>query len=239
MNKKGIGSTVDILSLTVLISISCLILIGGTQNAHKETSHYAEKVTQNTLLILQKVPIQEFGNFYYTPNFSFKKVSKRKLKNKPISKIITEEILLNPKLTINNLDIKFQNNEEHSQVLEKAIKKSLDALFGKKFEYRMEIRMKPTRISENTLISYRKNIGKIPKTSQKICSRRIKLYFSVPKNWKQDELLKNKETGERTTVNPFFSYQKSEGSKENKYSSDTPLRENIVPIFLTLELWSN
>lgn len=236
MKKKGIGSTVDILSLTIIISIACLILVGGVQQGKKETSHHAGITTQNTLLILQKVPVQELEKISYTPNFPNKNTSKRKLKNKPLSKIIKEEILLNPKWIIENRIIQKRTNKELSRELEKTLKNSLDSLIGKKFDYRLKIKMNPIRISEDALIFYRKEIETVSKNSQKICSRRIKLYFSIPQNWRGKESSKN--IVEKKEADSANLKRESEIFGENFSNSDLSRKENMVPIYLTLELWS-
>ncbi len=233
MKENGIGSTVDILSLTVLISIACLLLIGGIQHRENKNPRYAGEVAQNTLLIFQKVPVQELEQITYKPKLPLNTIPTRNLKNKPFSKIIKEEILLNPKWKTDNLIITYDTNKEFSRSLEKTLENSLNVLIGKKFDYRLTIQMKPFRVSKNTQIFYRNEIETVSKNSRKICSRKIKLYFSIPQNWQEKEHFIDKEIGENNSAE-----RESENFADNFSKSELSRPGNMVPIYLTLEVWS-
>lgn len=224
--------------LTVIILIACLILIGSIQREENKFYTYAEETSQNTLLIFQKVPVKKLESISYTPNFPLNSLSTRKLKHKTLSKIIKEDVLLNPKFVIENQIITSETNEEFSKNLKKSIKKSLESLVGNKFDYRLKIRMKPTKIGENILIFYRKKTGTVSKNSQKICSRRIKLFFSIPQNWQQAEFVKDERLSKIEETSLRAESYKSEIFGENISNPNLSSGENMAPIFLTLELWS-
>lgn len=186
--------------LGLIVSISLLLVIGSVQT-NESRDPFAEERAQNTLLIIQKVPVEELGSVSYEPNLSTGRTTARKLERKPLSGVIKEEVLLNPTLIRENRVVESKTNRGLTLSLENSISSSLDVLVGKRFDYRFEIRTEPVKISENTSIFYKNDISEISPGSEKICSETVKLFLSI-------------------------------------HTSDNRPDDELIPIFLTLELWS-
>ncbi len=198
--RKGIGSTVDILFLGLIVSISLLLLIGSVQTNENKNS-FADERAQNTLLIIQKVPVEQLGGISYKSNLSTGRTTTRELERKTLSKVIKEEVLLNPILIRENRVVEPKTNRGLTLSLENLIRSFLDVSVGKRFDYRFKIRMEPVKISENTSIFYKNDISEISPGSEKICSETVKLFISL-------------------------------------HTFENRPDDELVPIFLTLELWS-
>jgi len=198
--RKGIGSTVDILFLGLIVSISLLLLIGSVQTNENKNS-FADERAQNTLLIIQKVPVEQLGGISYKSNLSTGWTNTRELERKTLSKVIKEEVLLNPTLVHENHVISPKTNRGLTMALENMMRSSLGILVGKRFDYRFKIEMGPKKVSENIFIYYRNDISEISPGSEKICSETVKLFLPL-------------------------------------HISDNRSDNELVPIPITLELWS-
>lgn len=240
LRKKGLASTVDIIFFTLMVALACLQLISSSSMKHKiYNSQHAERAAQTSLLIFQEVPVKKFSSFSYTPNLRLQTISPRKIREKTISKLITEDVLLNPKWIIDNTVQKFSVNRKFSEKLEMVLKKSLDKLVGKRYNYKLSVQLNPIKISEEKTIQYQKVIKNFGSGSEKICSESINLNFSIPSTWLEktpSNFQSSRTLSEKSKhiSDSFFPVEKRKNNTENP-SSQT---NDFSSIIVLLELWT-
>lgn len=141
MKERGIGTTADVLFLTLMVSVACLLLIGFPSiRSEGDTSGYAERTAQNTLLAFQRVPVEEFGNFSYTPDLPVENPSERTLGRKTVTQLIAEGVLLNPQWKVDNKLVSIGTNYKYEEKLGSFLDSSLEKFVGKRFGFRLIIR---------------------------------------------------------------------------------------------------
>ncbi len=149
---------------------------------HNETSPtHVERIAQNTLLILQEVPVEEFGDFTYEISVSPSYIYVKELGGKPATHLLVEDILFKTReskksVLYQDLDINFTHE------IEKFLEKILDKLIGYRFGYRLIIETiyEDFTVLEN--IGYEKVVKNFEPDSKKICSESILLYPKIPRN---------------------------------------------------------
>ncbi len=184
MREEGMASVADVLFLALLVSLSCLVLVQATPSgASVRSGAYAKRAAQNTLLSLQKLPVRELDNFSYSPDMPFFVPSEeRRFERKTLSQLIREDILLNPgweKVKVGNP----KENSGFSGELEETLKLALERLVGRRFGYRLIVRLDPIVLSWNRVLEYGMTIQNFENDSSKICSQSVLLNFSVPERW--------------------------------------------------------
>lgn len=219
MREEGIGSTADLVFFALIVSTASLLVLGISPHRPKElSSPYVERTAQGALLAFQEVPVKEFSTLSYTPDLPILKPSKRRFEEKTPAKLITEEILTDPPSILTN-NIEFIDGDyRFSKKLSRILEGALDELVGKRFGYRMTIRLKPIPLEGKKAIRSKKVVQDFDEDSQKLGSETVHLDFTISKGWLDE--LQRKDTS-------IFNFQPSENS-----------HVRVGTLILTLELWS-
>lgn len=241
LKDRGLGTITDVLFLTLTITFACLLIIGSYPNRNKiDSSNYARRVAQNTLLILQHVSAGELGDFHYTPNLQSRKLSERTIKRKTATQLITEDVLLNPKWRINQEIFSDETNYEYGEKLEGFLENSLEKILGDKFGYRLIIKMNPVEISENRILEYQRLVEDYDMNSKRICSESIDLNLAIPQNWLGNKS-KNTQDKYLDLVETLFGISNLKKPKDRTRNSPNALKFSpggVESLTLTLEIWS-
>lgn len=185
MDRKAFGSTADVLYFALMIAIASFLLLQaeplGAGDSWKKA--YAKRLAQSTLLVLQQGPVRDFGALSYRLDLPIGKLPERTLRQKTITQLIAEDVLLNPKLCSNEHAITFDTNREFDEKLNDLLRRTLDEFIRNRFGYRLIIQMPKIRITDETWICFKKVIEDFEKSSERLCSERIALTLLITQDW--------------------------------------------------------
>ncbi len=222
---KGVGSTVDLLALTVMVSIVLLTLFSGLQGFQSD-ERFGDEKARNILIVLRRTPSRNFENVEYDSAYSSGLNSSRNLGEMTFVEIIRDDFLLNPFWFYEN-QVFEEGNEELTRSLESSLKKSLDAFLGERFGYRFEARVDPFKVNENVSVFYDFEVSEDNGTGESF-GNSFELLVRVPPEWFEIDTVNKTTSGEST----------EQFSREVGKFSDTDHSEGkIVPMVFSLELW--
>lgn len=231
MKEKGLSSTSDIIMSSLVVSLACFVLIEGVGAEIEQDKRIAKKRCKNTLLILQKVPAKRIQTMNYRPRYSIIPISERKLEEKSITQMISEDVILS--LEYPKSDDRDKLSHNFKEKLKSVIKKCLDKVIGHRFSYKFSATLKRKVKSRKRSRKYRLTIDSLKESSKIVCKENISLSISVPSSWNgsKNQKIENK-LAEEMFLNSEF--------KEiySQILEFPPIREETRKISISLELWT-
>lgn len=185
MERKALGSTVDVLYLALMVAIASFLLLQAEplEVGDSWKKGYSKRLAQSMLLALQQAPAEDFGALSYKPNPQTGKFSERTLRQKTLTQLIAEDVLLNPKLRSNGQIIAFATNREFDEKLTRLLRKALNEFIGNRFGYRLIVQTSKMRIADEAWACFQKVIEDFNKSSERLCSESIDLNLLIPPGW--------------------------------------------------------
>lgn len=225
MERRASGTTADLLFFALMITVASLLLLQARplEAGDSLKKSYAKRLAQSTLLTLQQTPVHELGDLSYELDLSTGKSSKRILRQKTPIQLISEDVLLNPRLRSNGRIIASTTNREFDEELTELLRRALDEFVEDRFGYRLIVRTSTLKVAEEGWAYFRKVVANFDESSEPLCSEGITLDLIVPNEWMKGLAYKAGEsTGDRDL-------ERSVGSSERK----------VWTVTIVLELWSN
>ncbi len=186
MDNRGMSTVADLIFMAVLVSTSCCILIHGNPSGISQpTEGYVGRTAQNTLLAMQKIPVEKISGFRYEGNLPpYFISSERNLDEKTLSELIKIDVLYSPEWNGDEILEDSDGNRSFTKELTRVLENFLDTYVGDRYCYRLNIRLEPVTLSWTKELNYERDIEKIENDSRKLYSETVTLNFSVPKEWR-------------------------------------------------------
>ncbi len=238
MKNRGIGTTIDFIILSLIICLSCLILVGSYSLQKKKTTRYPEIVSQNTLLALHHVKVEDIHKFSYSPDLPVKINKKCVIRKKTLTQLILDDIILNAKLKVENETFESELNQEYDSRVEDLLSDFLKEFTGERFGFKLNIKLKQANITDEIKIEFDKTIQNLSRESEKLCGETI----SIKPTFTRYFLEKISKTAlDKDNLAREFSFSNFSKSTNEKLTSSNlnSNRTQLGTLIITLELWSN
>lgn len=238
MKNRGIGTTIDLFVLSLIVCLSCLLLIGNAPIQKNKSSRYPQIVSQNTLLALHHVKVNDIGKLSYSPNLEIKNNKKCVIKRKTLTRLLLEDIILNPCIKVDNKTIEPRLNREYDKKIDRLLLKFLNEFLDERFGFKLKINLEEVEITEKIKIGFNKTLVNISQDSRKLSEETISVDLEFPSSFinkisKFSKVRNDSLTGNLENRGLDRSLKKS--IKRNSSFSSS----QFGTLKITLELWSN